>query len=160
VLDLVTAAIKRQDDLRELESRHLRELANLRADYDQKLRVAETARIDAIRAVDVAAVNRAAEESATQAQALATQVAVSAETLRTQVAATATEAGAALAAAFEPIRKDIADLRRAQYEAQGQKTQVVETRDTNTARTLNINAVMAAISVLLAAAIVYATFHK
>lgn len=160
MLDLVTAAIKRQDDLRELESRHLRELANLRADYDQKLRVAETARIDAIRAVDVAAVNRAAEESATQAQALATQVAVSAETLRTQVAATATEAGAALAAAFEPIRKDIADLRRAQYEAQGQKTQVVETRDTNTARTLNINAVMAAISVLLAAAIVYATFHK
>jgi hypothetical protein len=160
VLDLVTAAIKRQDDLRELESRHLRELANLRADYDQKLRGAETARIDAIRAVDVAAVNRAAEESATQAQALATQVAVSAETLRTQVAATATAASTALAAALEPIRKDIADLRRAQYEAQGQKTQVVETRDTNTAKKLNINMVTAAISVLLAAAIVYATFHK
>jgi hypothetical protein len=159
VLDLVSAAIQRQDDLRGLESQHLRELANLRAQYDERLRAAETARIDAIRAVDVGAVNRAAEVSATQAQTLATQVAVSAETLRTQVAAAATAASTALAAALEPIQKDIADLRRAQYEAQGQKTQVVETRDTNTAKTLNINSVMAAISVLLAAAIVYATFH-
>jgi hypothetical protein len=160
VLDLVSAAIKRQDDLRDLESRHLRELADLRAHYDQRLRTAETARIDAIRAVDVGAVNRAAEVSATQAQTLATQVAVSAETLRTQVASAATAASTALAAALEPIQKDIADLRRAQYEAQGQKTQVVESREVNTAARLNVNMVMAVISVLLAAAIVYAAFHK
>lgn len=160
VHDLVTAAIQRQDDLRDLESKHLRELADLRAHYDQRLRAAETARIDAIRAVDVGAVNRAAEVSATQAQTLATQVAVSAETLRTQVAAAATAASTALAAALEPIQKDIADLRRAQYEAQGQKTQVVETRDTSAAARLNVNTLMAVVSVLLAAAIVYATFHK
>ena len=160
VLDLVAAAIERQDDLRELEAKHLRELADLRALYDAKLREAETARIDAIRAVDVGAVNRAAEVSATQAQTLATQVTVSAETLRTQVAAAATAASTALSAALEPIQKDIADLRRAQYEAQGQKTQVVETRDTSAATRLNVNTVMAVISVLLAAAIVYAAFHK
>jgi hypothetical protein len=160
VIDLVAAAIQRQDDLRDLESRHLRELADLRAHYDQRLREAETARIDAIRAVDVGAVNRAAEVSATQAQTLATQVAVSAETLRTQVAAAATAASTALSAALEPIQKDIADLRRAQYEAQGQKTQVVETRDVNSATRLNVNAVMAVISVLLAALVLYATFHK
>lgn len=160
VLDLVNAATQRQDDLRGLESKHLRELADLRAHYDARLREAETARIDAIRAVDVGAVNRAAEVSATQAQTLATQVAVSAETLRTQVAAAATAASTALSAALEPIQKDIADLRRAQYEAQGQKTQVIETRDVNTAKTLNVNTVMAVMSVLLAAAIVYATFHK
>jgi hypothetical protein len=160
VLDLVNAAIRRQDDLRGLEAQHLRELANLRAHYDERLRAAETARIDAIRAVDVGAVNRAAEVSATQAQTLATQVTVSAETLRTQVAAAATAASTALSAALEPIQKDIADLRRAQYEAQGQKTQVVETRDTSAAKTMNVNTLMTVISVLLAAAIVYATFHK
>ena len=64
VLDLVAAAIKRQDDLREAESRHVREIAGLRAEYTAELRKAETARIDAIRAVDVGAVNRAAEVSA------------------------------------------------------------------------------------------------
>jgi hypothetical protein len=160
VLDLVAAAIARQDDLRELEARHLRELADLRADYDQRLRDAETARIDAIRAVDVGAVNRAAEVSAAQAQTLANQVAASAETLRTQVAAAATAASTALSAALEPIQKDIADLRRAQYEAQGQKTQVVEARGVTTVSRLNANTVMAVISVLLAAAIVYAAFHK
>jgi hypothetical protein len=128
VLDLVDAAIKRQDDLREAEAHHVREVGKLREKYAAQLRAAETARIDAIRAVDVGAVNRAAEVAATQAQTLATQVAVSAETLRTQVAATATAGTVALAAALEPIQKDIADLRRAQYEAQGQKTQVVETQ--------------------------------
>ena len=106
------------------------------------------------------AVNRAAEVSAAQAQTLATQVAVSAETLRTQVAAAASAASTALSAALEPIQKDIADLRRAQYEAQGQKTQVVEARDVTTASRLNVNTVMAVISVLIAAAIVYAAFHK
>lgn len=160
VLGLVSAAIKRQDDLRKLEARHLRELADLRARYDARLRKAETARIDAIRAVDVAAVGQAAKVSATLAQTLAAQVAASAETVRTQVATTATAASTALAAALEPIQKDIADLRRAQYEAQGQKTQVVENRDINTAKTLNVNTVIAAIALLLAAAIVYATFRK
>ena len=160
VTDLVAAAIQRQDDLRAMEARHLRELADLRATYDQRLREAESARIDAIRAVDVGAVNRAAEVSAAQAQTLANQVSVSAETLRTQVAAAATAASTALAAALGPIQKDIADLRRAQYEAQGQKTQVVEARDVTTASRLNVNTVMAVISVLIAAAIVYATFHK
>ncbi len=113
VLDLVAAAIERQDDLRHPVARHLRELAELRANYDQRLREAETARIDAIRSVDVGAVNRAAEVSAAQAQTLAAQVAVSAETLRTQVAAAATAASTALSAALGPIQQDIADLRRA-----------------------------------------------
>jgi hypothetical protein len=129
VLDLVGAAIQRQDDLREADNRRLTEIATLRAEYDEKLRRAETARIDAIRAVDVGAVNRAAEVSAQQATTLAVQVAQSAETLRTQVAAAATAATVALAAALEPIQKDIADLRRAQYEQAGQKLQVVEAKD-------------------------------
>jgi len=128
VIANLNAAVQRQDDLREMESRHVRELMTTRADFIDQLRLAESARIDAIRAVDVGAVNRAAEVSAQQATTLAAQVATSAETLRTQVAAAAIASSTALAAALDPIQKDIADLRRAQYEAQGQKTQVVETR--------------------------------
>lgn len=137
VLSLVAAAIQRQDDLRTTESRHVRQISDLRAQFATELRHAETERINAIRAVDVAAVQQASQVSATQASTLAAQVATSAETLRTQVAAAATAATVALAAALEPIQKDIADLRRAQYEAQGQKTNVVEQRGVN-AQTTNI----------------------
>jgi len=144
VLDLVQAAIARQDDLREMQARyasqigdmrevHAQYVTELRSNYegqlreansrseeridakDQQLRVGETARIDAIRAVDVGA-----------AAILANQVAASAEALRGQVEAARQQTATALAAALEPIQKDIQDLRRAQYEAQGQKTQVVE----------------------------------
>ena len=128
VLDLVESAIRRQDDLRELETKCLKEQQDLRSTYDNLLREAESKRIDAIRSVDVGNVQRAAEVQAVQAATLAAQVATSAETLRTQVAAAASAASIALAAALEPVQKDIADLRRAQYEAQGQKTQVVEAR--------------------------------
>lgn len=133
VLDLVESAILRQDNLREFSERHLHDIINLRAEiarlrdsHSKELREAEAKRIDAIRAVDVGAVASAANVQATQATTLAAQVATSAETLRNQVAAAATAQTVALAAALEPIIKDIADLRRAQYEAQGQKTQVVE----------------------------------
>jgi hypothetical protein len=139
VLDLVEAAItriddlraaenKRQDDLREAGERHAREISKLTAIYEEKLADAETDRIDAIRAVDVAAVQRAAEVQAAQAQALATQVTVSAEALRNQVAAAATASATALASALDPIQKTIVTLQQFVYEATGQKTQVVETR--------------------------------
>jgi hypothetical protein len=153
VLDLVEAAIKRQDDLREAESRHVREVAALRAEYQAELRAAETARIDAIRAVDVGAVNRAAEVSATQALTLANQVATSAETLRTQAEAARTQVATALAAALEPIQKDIQDLRRAQYEAQGVKTQTGDTR-------LNLGTVLGGLAVAVSIVLLVVTLLR
>lgn len=149
VLDLVDAAIKRQDDLREQEAKHSREIDALRADYENKLRLAETARIDAIRAVDVGAVSRAAEVSATQAATLAAQVATSAETLRVSVQTAATAAGTALAAALGPIIKDIADLRRVQYEQVGQRAQVSEHREERGESRLNLGTVFGGISLAL-----------
>lgn len=113
---VVEAAVRRQDDLRECESRHVREILGLRAEYTGELRRAETERIDAIRSVDVAAVNRAAEVSAQVATTLATQVA-------TLAASTAT----AQASALEPFRLAIEDLRRSQWEAQGGKAETRET---------------------------------
>jgi hypothetical protein len=128
VLDLVDAAIKRlddvadsafrrQDDLREVEAQHIREILNIRAEYDRELREAESNRIDAIRAVDVGAVNRAAEVAATQATVLAAQLSATAEAARTN-----------LVASLEPVQKDIQDLRKAQYEIAGAKANVGEVR--------------------------------
>ena len=170
VLDLVRAAIQRQDDLREMSAAHAREMqsaetrrmdekAELRAEHGKELRQIETARLDAIRAVDVNAVQRAAEVQATQAGALAAQVATTADAFR-----------ASLAAALAPIQASIEDLRRAQYEAQGQKTQVVETssadRDTLAMEAARIQAAAQRTQVyaLIIAAIVlalgiYAAFH-
>jgi hypothetical protein len=145
VIALVSAAMRRQDDLRDLVATHAREMAQLREHYASELRQAETARINAIRTTDVGAVAAAAAVATTQANTLAAQVATSAETLRTQVAAAATAATVALAAALEPIQKDIADLRRAQYEAQGQKTQVIETRDVRGESRLNVNLLLSVV---------------
>jgi len=128
VMDLVNAAIARVDDLRESETRHQTEVARLLVDRVEAMMTAESNRINAIRAVDVDAVREASKTAAAQAATLAAQVAQAAEAMRTQVSATASAATTALAAALEPIIKDVAELRRAQYEAQGQKTQIIETQ--------------------------------
>jgi hypothetical protein len=152
VLDLVQAAVVRLDDLR-IASEKLLDVQLQRLD---DMRVAESARIDAIRAVDVGAVQRAAEVANTQAITLAAQVSTSAETLRTQAAATAAAHNVTLGAALEPIQKDIADLRRAQYEALGQKTQVVEAQakgvDSRGIYTLILAGVVGISTLILAAA--------
>jgi hypothetical protein len=162
VIANLETAVKRLDDLREAESKQVHaalnnanELARLRAEYDDKLREAESKRIDAIRAVDVGAVNRAAEVSAAQALTLATQVATSAETLRTQVATTAEAQRVALGAALIPLQEAIADLRRVQYEQQGQKTGTMESTDTHRANASQYTNVITA--VILAVAAIAAT---
>lgn len=125
VLDLVRAETKRQDDLREMSSAHLTEIANLRAEYDEKLRRAESARLDAIRSVSDANVQRAAEVAAEAVQTLATQVPITAEAVRTTLAQT-----------VAPIQTDIQALRQAQYEQQGQKAAQVETKADTTSTSM------------------------
>jgi hypothetical protein len=122
VKHLVVAESRRQDDLRNLAIEGLRSEARIHAQYADKLRDAEAKRIDAIRSVDVGAVSRAADVSTAVAATLAAQVATTAETLRS-----------ALSSSLEPIIKDIADLRRVQYEQVGSKAQVVEGRQSNAA---------------------------
>lgn len=118
VLDLVQSAIKRLDDLRDADGvryaeqgsmrvqrmtelmefhrqfdesqiEHVEATAALRAEYAERLAIAEAKRIDAIRAVDVNAVSVASQRASDQATVLATQVASSAEALRSLVATTA-----------------------------------------------------------------------
>lgn len=159
VLDLVAAAIQRQDDLRRNEASHLREMISLRALHSQEMRRAEAERIDAIRAVDVGNVQRAAEVQSQQALTLQNQVTTSAETLRTQVAAAATAAATSLAAALEPIQKDIADLRRVQYEAAGGKIQSTEAMDVKSAGIGNTTAIIGAAVALVVILITLFTLY-
>jgi hypothetical protein len=128
VMDLVNAAIARVDDLRESETRHQTEVAKLLTERVEAMMRAESNRIDAIRAVDVDAVQKAAAAMAAQANNLAQQQVQTAEALRTQVSDTQTLSETRLAAGLSPIVRDVAELQKRAYEAQGQKTQVVETQ--------------------------------
>jgi hypothetical protein len=159
VLDLVEAAIRRQDDLRnaldkllqteisaqekisQLRYDHAQVLAaaqaarldgeaRIRAEYNEKLSIAEAKRIDAIRAVDVNAVTTASQRSDVQATALANQVNQSAEVLRNQattnaealrqlVATTAATAAAAQQQQFAALSSRITTLEQVGAEGKG-----------------------------------------
>jgi hypothetical protein len=185
---LVEAAIRRQDDLRQADSAHVRELMAVRAEYDQKLRDAdriqaetrsryedrlaakETARLDAIRAVDVANVESARQVAEARANTLATQQQASADALRNQVEQARITTADALAQTVAPLQKSIEDLRQAQYQQQGEKSSKVETsstsredREIEMAR-IQAQAQRTQVYALIIAAIVlalgiYATFH-
>jgi hypothetical protein len=104
---LAAADSKRQDDLRLAEEKlsalrfeHMQETiaatslklsdeAKLRAEFAERLGIAEAKRIDAIRAVDVGAVAINSQRTAEATAALATQTSASAEVLRNQVASSA-----------------------------------------------------------------------
>jgi hypothetical protein len=151
VLDLVEAAIRRQDDLRsasektlqakleavekivELRDEHAKEFAEslakkldeeakLRADFTEKLANAESKRIDAIRSVDVAAVAVASQRAADQATVLATQVAQSAEALRNLVANTAATVATSQQQLASSLSARLTTLEQAGYQAQGKQT--------------------------------------
>jgi hypothetical protein len=145
VLDLVEAAITRLDDLNEayrnryeMEFRNLVDRMDRETRYTSELRKAEAERINAIRSVDVQALQQATSAAEIRATALATQVSQSAEAMRSQVAAAASASEVSLKSSLEPIQNAIQDLRRAQYEQQGQRAQVVETREVGTGRSQNV----------------------
>jgi len=128
---LVESGLHRQDDLREMDAKHVREILGLRSTYEDLLRKAESDRINAIRAVDVAAAGLASQVSTQQAAALAEQTRALSETLRTQVATVAAAAQASLTAALAPMQKAIDDLRQVQYQQQGQAAQKTEGKGTS-----------------------------
>jgi hypothetical protein len=150
VLDLVAAAIARQDDLRaaskelfdaklaseeklsELRYIHSVEVAKalsdqlnaearLRAEYDARLRDAESRRIDAIRLVDVNAVAEDRRRTGEQAVALATQVSQSADTVRALVASTKTSTDLSTNQITEALSRRITTLEQAGYQQAGQQ---------------------------------------
>jgi hypothetical protein len=95
-------------------NKSLRRELKLHMQYQALLAQAEAGRINAIRAVDVAAVATAAAAQEQRANALATQVLANAETLRNTVATTAATGELNFRTALEPMQTDIRALRDAQ----------------------------------------------
>jgi uncharacterized protein YukE len=118
---LVRAEAKRQDDLREAETRRVNEQMAMRAGFEDKLRDAEAKRIDAIRAVDVNAVAVASQRAADQATVLASQVTGSSETLRALVASTAAQVATSQQQIVNTLSARITTLEQAQYEGKGKQ---------------------------------------
>jgi uncharacterized phage infection (PIP) family protein YhgE len=119
VLSLVEAAVKRLDDLRAADAHRLEELMTLRAMFEEKLSLKESQRIDAIRAVDVAAVAVASERADQKASVLASQVAQTAETLRSLVAETTQAQVKALEQVSSQLGDRIGLLEKSQYQISG-----------------------------------------
>lgn len=118
---LTQSQLDSQEKMNAMRSDHVKELMSLRADYDSRLLVAEAKRIDAIRAVDVAAVAVDRVRVTDQALVLATQVSQSAEALRSLVANTATTQAASQQQVVNTLSARLTTLEQAGYQQAGQQ---------------------------------------
>jgi hypothetical protein len=123
---LSEAAQQRQDDLREAHTKlveanllRLEQIATLRAEHATALAKLESDRLNAIRQVDVLAVNTAADRAAAAIQALAATTATNAETLRTALTTTATTIATQTANTVQGITERLAALEKSSYEGLG-----------------------------------------
>ncbi|HSX22682.1 MAG TPA: hypothetical protein VLE97_07930 [Gaiellaceae bacterium] len=144
VFALVEAETKRQDDLRDLTTLMLEREMLLRAEHARaidakngELGALERIRLDSIRTVDVAAVQRAAEVATEAVQTLAAQRASDAEAVRSSLAST-----------VKPMLDAIAELQRAQYELQGARVGVADKTDSSAELALVMKPMVDAIRLL------------
>lgn len=137
VIALTEAANRRQDDLRELNDKlnelrnacareigdlraaHIKQVGEIREDHQAQLRLAESARLDAIRQVDREDVTKTAAQVLSAVQTLAQMNNTTAETLRTQVASTAAAASTAFATAMQETNKRLSALELSSSEGKG-----------------------------------------
>lgn len=119
VNEVMLAESRRVDDSIKAERHRVNEQMSLRAEYGRLLETAEAKRIDAIRAVDVAAVAIANERATAQAAMLATQLVQSDQTSRALVATTAAAMATQLAQITTQLTDRLASLEKAQYEGVG-----------------------------------------
>lgn len=146
VLDLVQAAIQRQDDLRakdkeiaDARAEHLKEIADLRSHHAEAERLsardlsaaesrrvdaialAESRRIDALLAASANAVALATTRAELTAAALAERVDTSAKTLATAVETTAKTLAVTVEATAKTLSERIVPLEQARYEGKGKQ---------------------------------------
>ena len=125
---MVGDAVDRLDELREAETRRVNEMTALRDKFQDKLDTAEAKRIDAIRAVDVAAVTVANDKATAQAAVLARQVTESRDTLQALVASTAAATATQLTNFLSPITERLTSLEKNQYTGEGKETKSLDMR--------------------------------
>lgn len=128
VLALVEAANRRQDDLRKLNNKRimahikrLDDMAELRAKHASEIAKLESDRLNAIRQVDVLAVNTAADRAAQAVATLNATTANNAETIRNAMNTTAANIAAQLANTVSAITERLAALEKLSYEGIGKQ---------------------------------------
>lgn len=133
---LALASADRQDDLRDLNDRRIdaeirvlavkvecmEEMANLRADFAEKLSRAESGRLDSIRQVDREEVAKTAMQANTAIDRLATAATTTAETLRNQVATTAQAQADSFSNSMGEVNKRLSQLELTSSEGKGKQT--------------------------------------
>jgi hypothetical protein len=155
VLQLVDAESLRQDGLRVAEgalraeeARGLRRELELDRRHAAEIRDLETKRLDAIRLVDVNAVQRAAEVQQAAALTLQGQVAGTAEAMRTQIAALTQSLTEAIANTVKPLADALAVVQQQQNLQAGQRIQVAESREVKTSSGQYLGIAMGALSLI------------
>lgn len=118
----LNAAVSRLDSLRDAETRRVNEQMVLMQAHQAAADIAESKRIDAIRAVDANQVFVANERAVQQAAVLQNQVQSSAETLRSLVASTAATVQTQLTQLVTQFTERLSVLEQAQYKAAGSST--------------------------------------
>jgi hypothetical protein len=132
VISLVQANKEREDDLRaevikrvDCELTHVRETGRLRAEHSQEMRRLESARLDAIRQVDVAARVTEANRALDAIQALERTTAANADNLRTLVTNTAATLAAQNLESDKQLIERISALERTSYKGEGKSVGAV-----------------------------------
>lgn len=126
--DLAALRARNTEQVATIRSYYAEKLAELRAAHVDRLLSKEAERLDAIRAVDAAAAREESAAAETRAATLAKQVTDAAEVVRSNLDAARVAASESQAVALAPIQASIDSLRQTQYEQQGQRSQVAETR--------------------------------
>lgn len=129
VLDLVAAAVQRQDDLRNANNRLSevriqcqKEISELQEKHAKEMREMETKRLDAVHQVAVLAGTTAADRAQVAIQTLAATAATERETLRSMVANSAQTLAAQNAAQQAALTERISALEKTSYEGTGRRT--------------------------------------
>lgn len=117
--DLRALESSRIDQLRAAESRRSDELAKLRSEFEDRLALAESSRINAIRAVDVGNVAIANERATAAATVLANQVTTSADTLRALVSSTAASMATSTTDLTKRFDDRLSALEKGSYQSTG-----------------------------------------
>jgi len=128
VLDLVEAAVKRQDDLRSSFNEyfntkvlHIQEIVNLRAIHQKEIRELDTARLEKVREVDQLSYRTETERAQTAIRALAEAGAAATETLRKTMEERASLLATQQDVKFAESNKRISALELGQSEGKGKQ---------------------------------------
>jgi hypothetical protein len=123
VLSLVSAAMKRQDDLRQMEAGYQAQLAMAESRRIDALNLAESRRVDARLGAQEQQAALATEKLTNTATTLAAQVVATAEAMRASVAATAEQTSELIGVLRDSHDKRITELEQNRYQLGGRDIQ-------------------------------------